>query len=468
MKATKVFMLLSFFYCVTGGMNANADDAKKICQQDFEHYTYVPAVMWQSGDACIPVNPCSASDAQIREKYCIKSINDIDVWLDGTFSLECHVAEYKDSGKSCGMTLMGNSKTTDDSDCEYVGLTPGMWMSRFPYGTVKGQSICSAQKAIDFNNLEYSNSEKRVLTYDGEKLKSEQGEKRYCWCKADALYTLMTDTNPREKFKGPWVYMYDENNERSCNMDCADKCRSAMLKPANKSAIFFGKQREVLIQNPTKATQLCMEKYEDYVYVQEKDLCIPVDVCDAARADAHEYCVKSIDDIDYKINGTHSRAYSWRVPFGRTDQAYEQCEITLISVGGVANWWGNDCSVVGLKYNDWMVRFPYGTVKGQSMCSGQNGGVDKYDYNAGSKKVWTDDENKLRNAHGDKKFCWCKANGLYNAMTDTNPKLSFKSNAWVLVFESRDSELCEDSCANTCAQQVVAVPNVRLPMFFGK
>lgn len=465
MHVTNRFWLALLSTFVYGISFAGESELKQFCRDNFEDYTFIDGFTLGRKDECVPADPCSSKDVDVHNKYCIKTIDDIDPEIDPSLRVS-----YNINGKSCSMKIMRDTgESVDISNCEYVGLTPGTWMWRIPYGTVKGEALCSAQKAVDIKQIEYSGADKKVWTYDTEKLKTASGDKKYCWCKANGLYTLMTDKKPKMEFeKGPWVYIANEEREDFCDMDCAGKCESA-TKDADKYALFFGKNYKIPNRiKETKATKFCTENFDNYTYVKEKDICIPSNVCSLSDKDIHDnYCIKSIDEIDYRIDGTHSRAFIQQIPLGRVEHTYEICRITLLG-SSEATWFGSDCSSVGLKYYEWLVRFPYGTIKGESLCSGQSGGVVKGEYGAGSKKVWTKDEKKLREASGDKKYCWCKANALYDLMSDTKPKSEFKESIWGFAFESYDADTCDLNCTMNCAREVERIPNFRTAVFFGK
>lgn len=461
MQTLKVLGIV-FLWSMTFGVSYAAEtDARKLCKEEFEKYTFVNGLSVGRKDSCIPADPCSSSDSNVRDLYCIKSIDDIDLRLEKSLDVALGA-----NGTSCAVSIMGSGSQATISDCLHVGLKPGEWLARFPYGTVKGESICSAE-GIGFSEFEYSAANKRIWVYDDTKLNSAQGEKQYCWCKVNGLYTLMTDTTPKAKFlKVPWMFS-GVSGDRNCPMTCALDCAASTSNIASKSAMFFGKEYQIPISNETEAKKFCKENLDKYSYVVEKDICISENACSSSDTSVRNaYCIKSINDIDLRIDGTHTRAHIITIPLGRKEHTYNTCKISLI--GSSATWFSSDCTSVGLKPSEWLVRFPYGTVKGKSMCSAQSGGVSNSDYGPNSKKIWTNNEQMLKTAQGEKQYCWCKADGLYTLMTDTKPKESFNQPVWVYVFDERYVEYCEEFCTEYCANEVAKTPNARSAMFFGK
>ena len=163
-----------------------------------------------------------------------------------------------------------------------------------------------------------------------------------------------------------------------------------------------------------------------------------------------------IDGIDLDIDGTSPLSYSANK---------ENCD------GGNLS----DCTNAGLQPGDWLLNFSYGTVKGISKCSGQNGlqiggfgNITEQEYKSVDKRIWTTNENMLNTAPGDKQYCWCKAKGLYGSKSDTSPKLSFTQGPWVFVPQMQDANYCARYCSEECARSIKTKPSHRAALFFGK
>lgn len=460
MKAVRILCGILFGVFSVNVLFAN--DIKEFCKQNIDTHTFVTNVFYDND--CIPADPCESSDAKIRTKYCINSVNDINVDWYGTYS-----RAYSKDEKHCMMSdTLNRNDWVSVSECANAGLKPGEWFVRFPYGTIKGESKCSGQNGLEtgkypgITQREYGRVQKKIWINDEKMLDTNPDDRGYCWCKANGLYSLMTDKTPKSSFKqNIWVYASNPG-ARNCEWDCANTCAQSIYGAgtAVRSAMFFGKDEHLKERNETAAQKLCYENIDDYAYVAEKDMCIPVDPCSASDAEVRRnYCVKSVNDIDVNIQGTHVRAY-------QQANSWQECEVGGYLVGGI--WPSADCASVGLKLKDWLVRFPYGTVKGESKCSAKGGdNIDEANYHISKNKVYTNDENILNTVTGEKRYCWCKADGLYTLMSDNNPKISFNKSRWVLGYVYRaGSDHCESSCAIECGRQLKLDQYFKSTMFF--
>lgn len=389
-------------------------------------------------------------------------IDGIDLDIEGTSPLS-----YSANKENCD----GGSL----SDCTNAGLEPGDWLLNFSYGTVKGVSKCSGQNGLqigDFGNIteqEYRYIDKRIWTTNENMLDVASGEKQYCWCKAKGLYNLKTDTSPKMLFsQAPWVFHPLMSDANYCVRYCAEECAKTLkVKPSDRAAAFFGKYALFKSSGDTAAKILCEEKVDNNVYVKEEDKCIPVDVCNSSDKDVRsKYCINSVNDIDINIKGTHARVYSYNDKF-KTNK----CIANMAGKG--ADWPASDCEKVGLKRDEWLVQFPYGTVKGKSKCSGYKGtNISDIENKNATVKIKTTDENLLDTTSGEKNYCWCKATGLYTRMTDTTPKSVFAHNSWVYIGDKNGgwgAYGCDVNCEEACAEEVRKNDyNFRQPIFFGK
>lgn len=466
MRSSKILYSILFGLFVYNVSYAN--ESKEFCKQNIDSHTFVQSTFSLGGD-CIPSDPCSSSDPEIRINYCIKSVDDIDIEWYGTYARAYEIDE-----KRCALfnTLETNGYL-QISDCTDAGLKPGEWLVRFPYGTVKGESKCSGLNGLEYGNYpgitqsEYGWSDKKIWTTDEKMLDTNPDDKGFCWCKANGLYTLMTDKTPFSSFKNNvWVYR-DKPGANNCEWTCASNCAGSIIGAGkHRSTMFFGKDVHLTERNENSAQKLCYENIDDYVYIAETNNCVPVDTCSSSDKNIlDKYCINNINDIDINIDATHTRAYK-KTPTSYNKTLFKrECNVTGYHVGG--SWPFTDCENVGLKPNDWMARFPYGTVKGESKCSAFVGGnnVDE-DYHTSSTKISTTDENILDTTQGEKRYCWCKANGLYAFMTDTNPKISFNTSKWTLGYVYRQGSGHCDFCAEQCAQQLKLNPHMRRTIFF--
>lgn len=207
------------------------------CENAVEDHVYV-----HETDSCIPMDVCNSSDTNVRAKYCINSVDDIDINIKGTHSRAySYIEKYQD--RKCIVSVGSKGADWPALDCEKTGLKINEWMVRFPYGTVKGNSKCSAYKGTDMTNIENMQATVKVKTTDENMLDTTDGEKKFCWCKANALYRFMTDTNPISAFnQNPWVYVSENSDAYGCDVNCEERCATEVRVDSNKfrTPIFFG------------------------------------------------------------------------------------------------------------------------------------------------------------------------------------------------------------------------------------
>ncbi|MBQ7245272.1 MAG: hypothetical protein IJS34_02790 [Alphaproteobacteria bacterium] len=213
-------------------------EASILCENNVDTHLYV-----HETDICLPVDVCNSSDGDVRNRYCIKSVDDIDISIKGTHA---RVYSYNDRFKTrkCIVNISGKGADWPATDCEKIGLKLNEWGVRFPYGTVKGLSKCSGFKGTDMNNIENMNATIKITTTDENLLDTTDGEKKFCWCKADALYRLMTDATPESKFtQNPWVYVSENDDAYSCDVNCEERCATEVrVNNYNfRQPMFFGK-----------------------------------------------------------------------------------------------------------------------------------------------------------------------------------------------------------------------------------
>lgn len=197
----------------------------------------------------------------------------------------------------------------------------------------------------------------------------------------------------------------------------------------------------------------CVNKGNSWVVgADSRSVCVPEDPCSSEDANIRgSFCVTSASDIPLDMDGTLSRAYCE----DGTCFSYENKEYKGIKTK-------EDCTAVKLKPGEWAVRFPTYVVKGKSMCSGQQ--ADKY--------AETMSEDVLKVNGGKKNYCWCKAEGLYKAITDEFPRTSLSPSSWVFVDMagrggSNDADFCKAACALNCAGAVRTESGFRKVVYYG-
>ena len=97
-----------------------------------------------------------------------------------------------------------------------------------------------------------------------------------------------------------------------------------------------------------------------------------------------------------------------------------------------------DCSdnrFSDLSVNEWVVKFSYGTVKGEALCATNEG-----TYATPGTPVGTGG-----------RYCWCRASGF--AETGSNTYQPVLSPSWVFNFSAAwlDADSCARNCAYYCA-----------------
>ncbi len=154
------------------------------------------------------------------------------------------------------------------------------------------------------------------------------------------------------------------------------------------------------------------------------------------------FALQSIDVVDSMFDGkealSNDGSFCWKVPSGSVNPQMDKMQ---------------SCEDAGLtKTGEWAVRFPYGTVKGESKCGSLS--WDEYE----KMKSNTDTYVQALNTEGD---CWCKANGLYKSMTDKTTKIMFDKSDWVL----RGNFKC-NMCPIFCSGKVMYDSDFRFMSFF--
>ena len=171
--------------------------------------------------------------------------------------------------------------------------------------------------------------------------------------------------------------------------------------------------------------------------------------------------------IDTKVDGTGAWSYG-----ANSEVNHPLCSMyddAYTANGG--NGWLNyedtnkPCENATLKPGEWAVRFGYGVIKGDSICSAKSGDKQKFAYEETKTSEWSATGEELKTASGVKQYCWCKPYGLYDSITDTDLKLPLGSqDNWVFVFNS-DDYVCGDTCAGYCATAALFYPEFRRASF---
>ena len=229
-----------------------ATEMEDLCSLDVENYIYVPET-----DTCIPRDPCSSDDADVRNTYCVQSDKNIPLEPDGyeayAYSLDkahCSFSTYKKSANDnigtsdntlvkiseCTGQVVRKNKGDTYGYIVYNNLGPGEWISRFYYGDIKGQSMCSGQYGNDHGGQWGGNSKDWLATE--ETLKAAVGEKANCWCRVDGLYNIGIQ---RSSFSGSWVF-FSNTTASECAGSCAYRCSGYILHNKSvRSALIFNK-----------------------------------------------------------------------------------------------------------------------------------------------------------------------------------------------------------------------------------
>ena len=191
----------------------------------------------------------------------------------------------------------------------------------------------------------------------------------------------------------------------------------------------------------TEQEELCALDTENFSYVSETDACVLADPCSSSdAATVEKYCVTNVNTIPLSSNGIvwfgHNGKYCWYYQNGEETQDG-----------------GKRCEDVRLTPGKWAIRFPTYVVKGASMCSGQKG-----------KFLDSMPEDVLIVNNAEKKYCWCKAEGLYASITDNTPRILLENFSWVFVNDYLNAENCE-TCAGVCARTISRDINMRRELY---
>ncbi len=175
--------------------------------------------------------------------------------------------------------------------------------------------------------------------------------------------------------------------------------------------------------------------------------------------------VKGTHDIPLDVDGLESRTFE--------TQAQAKCGLynAIYKVNGNNGWLQllddtKPCEEAKLKDGEWAVSFPYGTIKGVSLCSAKDGDKQSFKYDEEMSSQWSANEDELKTISGMKKSCWCRPSGLYSSATDANPKFSVgSSDNWVFVISEENENACNERCAGYCATAALWYPNFRRASF---
>jgi len=117
-----------------------------------------------------------------------------------------------------------------------------------------------------------------------------------------------------------------------------------------------------------------------------------------------------------------------------------------------------------IEIQQWKVTFGYGTVKGQSYCSGKSGDNHGMKW-GGNSADWSATESELTSAVGEAKYCWCKTIGFAEPNSSTYHNIS--SSSWVSDGGTgyQDADTCKSSCAPNCALGIYVFASFRGAMF---
>lgn len=177
--------------------------------------------------------------------------------------------------------------------------------------------------------------------------------------------------------------------------------------------------------------------------------------------------VKSVSDIPFDVDGIEARDFEMN--------AQAKCGVynAIYKVNGNNGWLQllddtKPCETAKLKDGEWMVSFPYGTVKGESLCSAKDGDKQSFKYDETKEALWASYGYTLETVPGEKKYCWCKVNGLYNSATDVNSRFSLGLNdKWVFVISEKYENACGERCAGYCATAALWYRDFRRASYIG-
>ena len=109
-----------------------------------------------------------------------------------------------------------------------------------------------------------------------------------------------------------------------------------------------------------------------------------------------------------------------------------------------------------LKKGQWALKFSYGTVKGESMCSGQGG----------KPYVSKSDKNTLVNASGRKDYCWCRVLEFTPSQENSVGRVS--NNSWLLALRHDPNykiKTCINYCTYYCTEVIAIFSNFRNSLY---
>jgi len=178
--------------------------------------------------------------------------------------------------------------------------------------------------------------------------------------------------------------------------------------------------------------------------------------------------VKSVSDIPFDVDGIESRTFD--------TNAQAKCGVynDIYKINGNNGWLQllddtKPCENAKLKDGEWAVSFPYGTVKGESLCSAKDGDKQNFKYDETQESLWATSGYVLEDmVRGEKKYCWCKSSGLYDSVSDTNPRFELGLNdKWVFVIKEEDANICSERCAGYCATAALWYQDFRRASYIG-
>ena len=276
----------------------------------------------------------------------------------------------------------------------YGVTNPGEWAVNFSYGLVNGDALCSSTEGTD------QNTGNPVATNG-----------QHCWCR---ITSFTPSGGAQCSFSASsWVHVGKHDSYDSCGYQCSYECSYSVLNKEEWRGVFYA----VLGQGTAPASGGSCPAGFNY----------------------GSTCSSSVESTvagNYATNGN--------------DTPKPGC-LDLNGDGTCkSSGYDSNASTYGItEPGQWGVRFSYGDVVGEAICSSTSG-------------TWATAGTPDTSGSGETKYCWCRAMGY--KLSGSN-MCAVSSPAWVGLNDLGSAAGCADACASKCAEPVQGRSDFRAALF---